>query len=181
MFNYLIQWGRMPTVQRISASDAFGDRQWLAIYLDRDRIEIHAEGGSRDVASAFPTVVIRSLRNRFARIFALNVEDRELAIRSEPPIEWKALNIMKLDSGPHRYVVHYLKLQTPAEVQSMFKPGIHDTSLLYARMVDRAHTLGGRKYDHNSYGGGILFQDYGGPDAVAQTVSQLSGRNFYAA
>lgn len=60
-------------------------------------------------------------------------------------------------NGNPRYVLHFLDLNTDAELDA--NPWI-DTSEKYALALARSRKLGGRKFHNKQYGGGIVFQSY---------------------
>lgn len=64
-------------------------------------------------------------------------------------------------NGNPRYVCHYANLLTWQEINELspLAPP-HGVSEKYARAIQRAHTIGGRKYHTKKYGGGIVFQSY---------------------
>ena len=55
-------------------------------------------------------------------------------------------------NGNPRFVCHFLKLNTPAELNA--EPWISDK---YPLALARARQLGGRKFHNKQYGGGIVF------------------------
>jgi hypothetical protein len=65
-------------------------------------------------------------------------------------------------NGNPRYVCHYSNLLTEQEKQSDLSiwATSHGVSERYARAIERAHKIGGRKYHTKAYGGGIVFQSY---------------------
>lgn len=79
-------------------------------------------------------------------------------------------------NGNPRYVVHFLALNTRAELDA--NPWI-DVSEKYSIALSRAHSLGGRKYHNKRYGGGIVFQSYS-IDELARYISQATGRTYTA-
>lgn len=58
-------------------------------------------------------------------------------------------------NGNHRYVVHFLHLNTQAEKDDPALAGQR-----YAIACKRANSIGGRKYNNKSYCRGIVFQSY---------------------
>ena len=56
-------------------------------------------------------------------------------------------------NGNPRFVCHFLKLNTPAELNA--EPWISDK---YSIALARARQLGGRKFHNKQYGGGIVFR-----------------------
>ena len=57
-------------------------------------------------------------------------------------------------NGNPRYVCHFLRLNTPAELNA--EPWI-DVSEKYRLALARSRQLGGRKFHNKQYGGGIVF------------------------
>ena len=57
-------------------------------------------------------------------------------------------------NGNPRYVCHFLKLNTPAELNA--EPWI-DVSEKYRLALARSRQLGGRKFHNKQFGGGIVF------------------------
>ena len=60
-------------------------------------------------------------------------------------------------NGNPRYVLHFLNLNTDAELSS--EPWI-STSEKYALALARSRKAGGKKFSNKQYGGGIVFQSY---------------------
>jgi hypothetical protein len=65
-------------------------------------------------------------------------------------------------NGNPRYVCHFLSLLSTKEqdeISSKARPfqSIND---MYREAVNKARTIGGRKYTAKNYGGGIVFQSY---------------------
>jgi homogentisate 1,2-dioxygenase len=79
-------------------------------------------------------------------------------------------------NGNPRYVLHFLQMNTRAELDAVPWIGVSEK---YALAVKRANTIGGRKYHNRSYGGGIVFQSYS-VDELARHVSRVTGRDFAA-
>lgn len=77
--------------------------------------------------------------------------------------------------GNPRYAVHFLNLNTSAEVDSR-DIGISEK---YAIACKRANTIGGRRYHCKRYGDGIAFQSYS-IDETAAHISRVTGRQFIA-
>ena len=69
--------------------------------------------------------------------------------------DWTRIN--NDTNGNPRYVLHFLNLNTRAELDA--DPWI-DIPIKYAIAVKRANSIGGKKYHTKSYGGGIVFQSY---------------------
>ena len=69
--------------------------------------------------------------------------------------DWTRIN--NDTSGNPRYVLHFLNLNTRAELDAV--PWI-DVSQKYAIAVKRANCIGGKKFHNKQYGGGIVFQSY---------------------
>lgn len=59
--------------------------------------------------------------------------------------------------GNPRYVLHFLNLNTDAELDA--NPWI-DTSRKYELALARSRAQGGKKFHNKQYGGGIVFQSY---------------------
>jgi hypothetical protein len=79
-------------------------------------------------------------------------------------------------NGNPRYVAHFLNLNTRKELDA--NPWI-DVSKKYALALNRARSIGGRKYHTSSYGGGIVFISYCTQE-LAEHVSRVTGRSFVA-
>ena len=60
-------------------------------------------------------------------------------------------------NGNPRYVLHFLNLNTDAELNAA--PWI-DVSDKYALALARSRAQGGKKFHNKQYGGGIVFQSY---------------------
>jgi len=60
-------------------------------------------------------------------------------------------------NGNPRYVLHFLKLNSDAELDAA---DWIDTGAKYALALARARALGGRKFHNKQFGGGIVFQSY---------------------
>ena len=60
-------------------------------------------------------------------------------------------------NGNPRYVLHFLNLNTRAELDA--DPWM-PVGVKYGIAVKRANRIGGKKYHTKSYGGGIVFQSY---------------------
>ena len=69
--------------------------------------------------------------------------------------DWTRIN--NDTNGNPRYVLHFLNLNTRAELDA--EPWI-DSSQKYAIAIKRANRIGGKKFHTKSYGGGIVFQSY---------------------
>ena len=80
--------------------------------------------------------------------------------------------------GNPRYVVHFLNLNTRAELDRSGADWI-DISTKYAIACKRANNIGGRRYHTKRYGGGIVFQSYS-IDETAAAISRVTGRQFVA-
>lgn len=77
-------------------------------------------------------------------------------------------------NGNPRYVVHFLNLLTPAEVNDH-----GNVTGRYAIACKRANTIGGRKFHNKQYGGGIVFCSYS-IDDTAKHIGRVTGRTFKA-
>lgn len=60
-------------------------------------------------------------------------------------------------NGNPRFVLHFLRLNTDAELDSVEWV---DTSTKYTLALARSRSQGGRKFHNKQYGGGIVFQSY---------------------
>lgn len=80
--------------------------------------------------------------------------------------------------GNPRYVVHFRKLNTRAELDRTGPEWI-PVSDKYALACKRANSIGGRRYHTKRYGGGIVFQSYS-IDETAAAISRVTGRQFVA-
>jgi hypothetical protein len=76
-------------------------------------------------------------------------------------IDWTRIN--NDSNGNPRYVCHFLALNTEEEKENTPNDW-NRISNLYAMAVQRAKTIGGKKYNNKAYGGGIVFQSYSLPD-----------------
>lgn len=81
-------------------------------------------------------------------------------------------------NGNPRYAVHFLNLNTRAELDRAGDDWI-PVSDKYAMACKRANTIGGRRYHTKRYGGGIVFQSYS-IDETAAHISRVTGRQFVA-
>ena len=81
-------------------------------------------------------------------------------------------------NGNPRYVVHFLNLNTKEELDKSGADWI-DVSEKYRLAVQRANSIGGRKYHTKTYGGGIVFQSYS-IEETAAAISEVTGRYFVA-
>jgi hypothetical protein len=79
-------------------------------------------------------------------------------------------------NGNPRYAVHFLNLNTRAELDATPWIPVSDK---YALAVKRAHKIGGRRYHCKRYGGGIVFQSYS-IDETARHIGEVTGRTFEA-
>ena len=77
-------------------------------------------------------------------------------------------------NGNSRYVVHFLALNTQAELDA--DPWI-SVSEKYAIALKRARKIGGRKFHNRQYGGGIVFQCYSVQE-LAKDIGELTCRIF---
>lgn len=64
-------------------------------------------------------------------------------------------------NGNPRYVLHFLRLNTDAELDA--DPWI-PVSDKYALAIARSHRAGGRKFHNKQFGGGLVFQSYSLPE-----------------
>lgn len=83
--------------------------------------------------------------------------------------DWTRIN--NDTNGNPRYVLHFLNLNTRAELDA--GPWI-DFSRKYAAAVKRANRIGGKKYHTKSYGGGIVFQSYSLEDTERSILDLLA-------
>lgn len=82
--------------------------------------------------------------------------------------DWTRIN--NDTSGNPRYVLHFLNLNTRAELDAV--PWI-DSSQKYAIAVKRANCIGGKKFHNKQYGGGIVFQSYSLEDTECSILEVL--------
>lgn len=82
--------------------------------------------------------------------------------------DWTRIN--SDTNGNPRYVLHFLKLNTRAELDA--DPWM-PISVKYAIAVKRANRIGGKKYHTKSYGGGIVFQSYSLEDTESSILRVL--------
>lgn len=81
-------------------------------------------------------------------------------------------------NGNPRYVCHFLELINDADaldLKMQRHPVTEKLSAQYELALQRAKSLGGRKYHTKSYGGGIVFQSYNVGD-LARRINELTGR-----
>ena len=71
-------------------------------------------------------------------------------------------------NGNPRYVVHFLALNTRAELDNR-ELSVSDK---YALALRRSHRIGGRKFHNRQFGGGIVFQCYG-PDDITPFIDRV--------
>lgn len=62
-------------------------------------------------------------------------------------------------NGNPRRVVHFLELVTEQD-RAEAPNDLSRVSYLYARALQRARRIGGKKYHNKQFGGGIVFQSY---------------------
>ena len=74
-------------------------------------------------------------------------------------------------NGNPRYVLHFLNLNTDAELDA--NPWI-DSSHKYELALARSRAQGGRKFHNKQYGGGIVFQSYN-LRALCDSLNALRG------
>lgn len=74
-------------------------------------------------------------------------------------------------NGNTRYVLHFLNLNTRAELDAV--PWI-DVSQKYAIAVKRANCIGGKKFHNKQYGGGIVFQSHSLEDTERSILDILA-------
>ena len=72
-------------------------------------------------------------------------------------------------NGNPRYVLHFLKLNSDAELDA--QPWI-DVPTKYNLALSRAHKANGRKFHNKQFGGGIVFQEYSLPH-LCKTLNEL--------
>lgn len=75
-------------------------------------------------------------------------------------IEFKRVN--NDVNGNPRYVCHFLTLLSSKEqddISSKARP-MQSISDMYREAVNKARSIGGRKYNGKDFGGGIVFQSY---------------------
>lgn len=77
-------------------------------------------------------------------------------------------------NGNPRYVCHFLKLNTRAELDA--NPWV-DVGVKYELALKRARTIGGRKFHNKQFGGGIVFVCYSLPELV-EHINRVTGRQF---
>jgi hypothetical protein len=76
-------------------------------------------------------------------------------------------------NGNPRYATHFLNLLTAAEKARSGAAWI-DVPKKYEIALRRAHAIGGRKFHNKQFGGGIVFQCYGGADIGPHIARVLS-------
>jgi hypothetical protein len=77
-------------------------------------------------------------------------------------------------NGNPRYVCHFTDLLTEADYQI----GLSVTQR-YQLAVNKARTIGGRKFHNKQYGGGIVFQSYNIQD-TERNILELKGESINA-
>lgn len=82
--------------------------------------------------------------------------------------DWTRIN--NDTNGNPRYVLHFLSLNTRAELDAV--PWM-DVSAKYAIAVKRANRIGGKKFHNKQYGGGIVFQSYSLEDTESSILRVL--------
>lgn len=87
-------------------------------------------------------------------------------------IEWTRIN-NDINGNP-RHVCHFLAFIGPKD------QGVELTRK-YELALQRARKLGGRKFHNKQYGGGIVFQEYGGSclDTLSEKIFALSGQPVF--
>ena len=73
------------------------------------------------------------------------------------------MNITRIKSdinGNPRRVVHFLELVTDQDREEAKGHNFAGVSYLYARALNRARRIGGKKFHNKQFGGGIVFQSY---------------------
>lgn len=78
--------------------------------------------------------------------------------------------------GNPRYVIHFLSLNTPDELDKSGDEWI-PIGQKYDMACKRANAIGGRKYNTKAYGGGIVFQSYS-LDELRNAINRATGRNY---
>lgn len=80
------------------------------------------------------------------------------------------------NNGNPRHVCHFLAFIGP-------KDAFTSLDQRYALALDRARQLGGRKFHNKQYGGGIVFQEYGGSclDALSDKIIAIAGESAFCA
>jgi len=73
-------------------------------------------------------------------------------------------------NGNPRYVTHFLNLLSDKE-QDTF------THLAYIKAVNKARSIGGKKYRGKEFGGGIVFQSYDAKQLQKDIISLRNGEN----
>ena len=76
--------------------------------------------------------------------------------------------------GNPRYVCHFLKLNTPAELNA--EPWI-DISEKYRLALARSRKIGGRKFHNKQYGGGIVFGCVYNLPQLCDLINKLTNQN----
>jgi hypothetical protein len=100
----------------------------------------------------------------------------KISMPTPAPEELRLTRVENNTNGNPRYVAHFLHLNTREELDA--NPWI-DTSKKYALALNRARSIGGRKYHNRSYGGGVIFVSYCTQE-LAEHVSRVTGRSFVA-
>lgn len=81
-------------------------------------------------------------------------------------------------NGNPRFVVHFLNLNTRAELDKA-GPDWIEIDEKYRLALRRAKSIGGRKFHNRQYGGGIAFVSFNLDDLAAR-ISRVTGREFKA-
>ena len=74
-------------------------------------------------------------------------------------------------NGNPRYVVHFLRLLTRRECETL------SLSNCYALALKKSRRFGGRKYHNREYGGGIVFQSYNLTEQ-ADMITEMNGGRY---
>ena len=89
-------------------------------------------------------------------------------------IKWTRIN--NDTNGNPRHVCHFLAFIGPNDT-------FDSLDNRYTLALSRARQLGGRKFHNKQYGGGIVFQEYGGSclDELATKIHKIAGKPDFSA
>lgn len=79
-------------------------------------------------------------------------------------IDWTRIN--NDVNGNPRYVCHFFNIPLTEEEKKEiedrvnWKTGTYSIGLQYEKALQKARTIGGKKFSNKQYGGGIVFQSY---------------------
>lgn len=118
-----------------------------------------------------PTVIISDNNGNKTNTMNINSESAKVFINFFSQFLPRKIEFKRINSdtnGNPRYVCHFLEFindEIEQDIKERFKLTLEQnpykkTDLLYSEALSIAKSLGGRKYNNKSYGGGIVFQSY---------------------